>query len=138
MRHVVALGCFALAVAGCGREALEASNRGELRLSIGDEAPVERLDWDFGEVPLRESRVVEVQATNVGPDALTLTRLTLEGADTGAFFALGATGVVAPGAAVTAKVTFAPVHAGAQSARLVFEHDAQTAAPVAALMGQGL
>ncbi len=122
---------------GCGRQDVRPTNRGELALSVDGGAPLALVAHDFGAVARGQQRSVDVVATNVGRDALTVTRLALEGADAGSFFVRGALGTLQPGASSLATVTFAPAQAGAQAARLAFEHDAASARPVATLSGTG-
>lgn len=138
-RPFVVLACAALAAGAlaCGRPGVQPTNRGDLYLSVDGGTPTPELAFDFGGVTLGQTRTVDVVATNVGLDALNLTRLTLEGSDTGAFFVKGALGKVEPGATTTATVTFAPAKLGPQSTRLIFEHDADAARPVATLSGSG-
>lgn len=138
-RSLAWLSCAALAAGAlaCGRPSVQPTNRGDLYLSVDGGTPTPELSFDFGDVTLGQTRTVDVVATNVGLDALNLTRLTLEGSDTGAFFVKGALGRVEPGATTTATVTFAPAKVGAQSTRLIFEHDADAARPVATLSGSG-
>lgn len=126
-----------LAGAACGRQDVKPTNRGDLHLSLDGGAPLPEISYDYGDVMLGQTRTVVVTATNVGLDGLNLTRLTLEGSDTGAFFVKGELGRVEPGATATATVTFSPVRVGAQSTRLIFEHDADAARPVATLSGTG-
>jgi hypothetical protein len=68
---------------------------------------------------------------------LNVTRLTLEGSDTGAFFVRGELGQVLPNGTTRATVTFAPARVGSQSTRLIFEHDADAPRPAATLSGAG-
>lgn len=130
---------FALALAGaaCSPQDVKPTNRGDLQLSVDGGAPLGEVAFDFGAVPLGQTRTLEVVATNVGRDALNLTRLTLEGSDTGAFFVKGDLGQVLPNATTRATVTFAPARVGSQSTRLIFEHDADAPRPVANLSGTG-
>ncbi|MEW5742446.1 MAG: choice-of-anchor D domain-containing protein [Myxococcota bacterium] len=121
----------------CGRPGVQPTNRGDLQLSLDGGTPTQEVTHDFGLVPLGQTRVVVVTATNVGKDTLTLTRLTLEGSDTGSFFVRGELGDVPPSASTSATVTFAPARAGAQSTRLIFEHDADAPRPAANLSGSG-
>jgi len=136
VRGALCLLSAALVVA-CGRPSVQATNRGELQLSIDGGALAQEVAYDFGLVTLGQTRTVVVTATNVGLDTLTLTRLTLEGSDTGAFFVKGELGDVVPEASTTATVTFAPARAGSQSTRLIFEHDADSPRPAANLSGSG-
>lgn len=128
---------LAVGASGCGRLDVKPTNRGDLYLSVDGGTPTPELTFDFGDVTLGQTRSVDVVATNVGLDALNLTRLTLEGSDTGAFFVKGDLGKVEPGATTTATVTFAPAGVGAQSTRLIFEHDADAPRPLATLNGTG-
>jgi hypothetical protein len=126
-----------VALAGCGRNDVTATRQGDLVLSVDGGAPAHEVSFDFGGLALGASTTVEVVATNVGKDALNLTRLTLEGSDTGAFFVRGTLGLVQPNATTSATVTFAPARVGSQSTRLIFEHDADAPRPAATLSGAG-
>lgn len=140
MRRALVLSSCAVLAAGalaCGRPGVKPTNRGDLHLSVDGGTPMPELAFDFGSVTVGQTRTVDVVATNVGLDALHLTRLTLEGSSSGAFFVKGALGRVEPGATTSATVTFAPTTVGAHSTRLVFEHDADAARPVAVLTGTG-
>jgi hypothetical protein len=116
---------------------VQRTNRGELQLSLDGGPPALEVTHDFGPVPLGQARSLVVTATNVGKDTLTLTRLTLEGSDTGSFFVRGELGDVSPNATTTATVTFAPARVGSQATRLVFEHDADAPRPAANVSGTG-
>ncbi|MCC6332750.1 MAG: choice-of-anchor D domain-containing protein [Myxococcales bacterium] len=136
MKQALLLAGLTLGVS-CGRPSVQPTNRGDLQLSLDGGTPTQEVTYDFGAVPLGQTRSLVVTATNVGKDTLTLTRLTLEGSDTGAFFVRGELGDVLPNASTTATVTFGPVRSGSQATRLIFEHDADAPRPAANLSGSG-
>jgi hypothetical protein len=127
-----------LALTACQPRAVEATRNGALRIVIAGRASP-GLDgvWDFGTVPLGETARVSVEASNVGTDALDLLSVSLVAADTGAFFVRATPGHLEPGATSASTVTFAPVRAVAQSARLIFQHDADSPTPAVQLQGSG-
>lgn len=122
----------------CQPPSIVPTRKGELKLSTSATAePLTEASHDFGLVRIGTSMTLEVTAKNVGRDTLTISQVTLEAADTGAFFVRGGTGRVEPNATTTCTVTFAPVRAGAQTARLVFEHDADAPLPALSMTGAG-
>jgi hypothetical protein len=128
-----------LALAGCQPHTTEATRLGELRLRVlpSTDAPLLEQSYDFKTVKVGQTAVITVEATNVGRDPLELLAVNLLAADTGAFFVRAAAAHLEPGATSTCEVTFAPVRDGAQTARLVFDHDSNAPKPVLSLTGSG-
>ena len=79
-----------------------------------------------------------VTVSNPGTAPLTVSGLTVTGANASEFAATGCTAVVAPGGSCTVSVTFAPGATGARTASLQVVSDAATAAPAVALTGTGV
>lgn len=128
-----------LVLAGCEPQVVKGTHRGELHLSIeGDsQAPALDLAFDVGAVQVGTQRPLVVRATNVGIDALSVLGVSLGAQGNGSWFVRDATGTLAPGASLTATVTFAPVDPGTQSTQVTFSHDADAALPSAKLTGTG-
>jgi hypothetical protein len=138
-RAAVVMGLLSLALVGCNAKPTGSTRLGVLNVAVmeGTAAPALESSWNFGTVTLGHSSVITVDASNVGQDPLTLLGVTLQAADTGAFYVRAATVELVPGAHTTCTVTFSPVKEGEQTARLVFDHDADTAIPALTLTGKG-
>ncbi len=118
--------------------ATQPTRRGELQVQLtGMPAPLTDAAHDFGPVSVGASKQVAIEAVNTGRDALKVTAATLETADTGAFYVLGGAGRLEPQQKVVLTLTFAPVRVGAQTARLVLQHDADAPTASVALTGTG-
>lgn len=138
-RVVLSLALLVLG-AGCEPQVVKGTNRGELHVSIEGQAqpPALELSFDVGSVQVGTQRQLVVRATNVGIDALRVLGVSLGAQGNGSWFVRDATGTLAPGASLTATVTFAPVGPGAQSTQVTFSHDADAALPSAQLTGSGI
>lgn len=124
--------------AACGPPHTQSVNRGELKALVpGASEALNAASYGFGPLALGKSAAVEITLTNTGPDALDVTEVQLVTADSGAFFVRGAPGHLAPTASAAVTVTFAPVRAGVQSARLSVQHTASTPAASVDLDGAG-
>lgn len=133
----VAIAALLLAAA-CGPPHTQAVNRGELKALVpGASEALNAAAYSFGALALGKSAAVDITLTNAGLDALDVTQVQLVTADSGAFFVRGAPGHLAPQASAAVTVTFAPVRAGVQSARLSVQHTANTPAASVALDGTG-
>jgi hypothetical protein len=130
---------LAVALVGCEPQVVKGTNRGELHVSIeGDsQAPALDLSYDVGAVQVGSQRQLTVRATNVGVDPLRVLGVSLGAQGNGSWFVRDATGTLAPGASLTATVTFAPVGPGAQATQVTVAHDADAALPSAHLTGTG-
>lgn len=136
----LALAWGGLLLAGCqARTDVTGTARGELRLSVeGDaQAPALELGYDVGAVPVGHRKELVVRGTNTGEDPLQVLGVSLGAVGNGSWFVKDAARTLAPGASVTATVTFAPVSAGAQATTLTFSHDADAQLPVLRLSGTG-
>jgi hypothetical protein len=116
------------------------TRRGEVTLVVvGSGAmPAFEVAYDFGDVARGSSKTVDLEATNTGKDPLVLSAPHFEGTPSGSWFVRGPSGTMQPGKTFTLTVTFSPVNAGADEARLVFEHDADAQSALAVLSGIGL
>jgi hypothetical protein len=128
-----------LVLCACQPQVVRGTNRGVLHVSVEGDAQQPALDliYDVGTVVRGSSKEVVVRATNVGVDAMTVTGVSLGSAGNGSWFVRDVTKQLAPGASVTATVTFAPVGAGAQTTQVTFSHDADAAFPSVRLNGTG-
>jgi hypothetical protein len=132
--------CLALAAtSACQPQPVHGTHRGVLHVSVeGDsQEPALDLTYDLGPLPVGSRKEVIVRATNVGVDSLTVLGVSLGSSGNGSWFVHDVSGALAPGASVTATVTFAPVGVGAQATRLTFAHDADAALPSLQLSGTG-
>lgn len=129
-----------LALSACQPQVVKGTNRGVLHVSVeGDaQAPALDLAYDVGEVRVGQQQPLVVRATNVGIDTLHVLGVSLGASGNGSWFVRDATGELAPGASLTATVTFAPVGVGAQATQVTFSHDADAALPSARLSGTGI
>ncbi|MFZ5442984.1 MAG: hypothetical protein ACOZQL_23460 [Myxococcota bacterium] len=132
---------LAAILAGCQQpQNVRSTNRGVLHVSIeGDAQPAAiELSYDVGQVRVGQQQPLTVRATNVGLDALEVLGVSLGSTGNGSWFVRDAHGSLAPGASLTATVTFAPVGPGAQATQVTFSHDADAALPSARLSGTGI
>jgi hypothetical protein len=115
------------------------TNRGVLHVSIeGDsQAPALDVTYDVGTVTVGLRKEAVVRATNVGVDPMNVLGVSLGSAGNGSWFVRDVTRLLAPGASVTATVTFAPAGVGAQTTQVTFSHDADAALPSVRLTGTG-
>jgi hypothetical protein len=134
---VVALGLSVLTA--CQAPIVKGTKRGVLHISVeGDtQEPALDLSYDVGTVTVGTRKELVVRATNVGIDAMNVLGVSLGSSGNGSWFVRDATKLLAPGASVTATVTFAPVGAGAQSTQVTFSHDADAPLPSLRLSGTG-
>jgi len=134
-----ALGLALVVSCACQPQPVRGTHRGILHVSVdGDsQAPALDLSYDVGPVVVGLRKEVVVRATNVGVDPMTVLGVSLGSSGNGSWFVHDASGVLAPGASLTATVTFAPVGVGAQATRVTFSHDADAALPSAQLSGTG-
>ena len=134
-----ALGLALAASCACQPQPVRGTHRGVLHLSVdGDsQAPALDLAYDVGQLTVGLRKEVVVRATNVGVDPMTVLGVSLGSSGNGSWFVRDASGALAPGASLTATVTFAPVGVGAQATRLTFAHDADAALPSLQLSGTG-
>ena len=92
----------------------------------------------FGEVQVGQSRALTFTVSNTGAAALTVSGITVSGADAAQFTVSPATFTVNAGAAAqTVSVTFAPSSAGSKSATLSVAHNASGSPSPVALTGSG-
>lgn len=132
---VLALG----ALCACQPQPVRGTHRGVLHLSVdGDaQAPALDLTYDVGAVAIGLRKELVVRATNVGVDPMTVLGVSLGSSGNGSWFVRDVSGILAPGASMTATVTFAPVGTGAQQTQATFSHDADAALPSLRLTGTG-
>ena len=129
----------ALASLGCQPQPVRNTHRGVLHLSVEGDAqePALALNFDVGAVMVGLSKELIVRATNVGLDPMIVLGVSLGSAGNGSWFVRDVSRPLAPGAAVTATVTFAPVGVGAQQTQVTFSHDADAALPSLRVSGAG-
>ena len=126
-----------LLLVACEPPQTKLTNLGSVGVSVDGGTPSAEASFDFGVLKLGTSALATVTVTNTGQDPLTVTNVSLLAADTGAFFVRGSGGKLSAGATLMLEVTFGPVRAGAQTARLAVEHDAAAPAAILALHGSG-
>ena len=138
-RATLLLLALAASLTACQPQLVKGTHRGVLHLSVeGDSQPAALdLNYDVGAVMVGLRREVVVRATNVGVDPMNVLGVSLGSSGNGSWFVRDVTKQLAPGASVTATVTFAPVGAGAQSTQVTFSHDADAALPSLQLSGSG-
>jgi hypothetical protein len=127
------------AVSACQSQPVKGTNRGELHVSVEGDAQPAALDitYDVGTVTVGQRKEIVVRASNVGVDPMTVLGVSLGSAGNGSWFVRDVSRMLAPGASVTATVTFAPASVGAQTTQVTFSHDADAAFPSVRLDGTG-
>ena len=129
----------AIALWGCQPQPVRNTHRGVLHVSVEGDSQEPALDLTFnaGSVMVGLRKEVIVRATNVGIDPMTVLGVSLGSRGNGSWFVRDVAKALAPGASVTATVTFAPVGVGAQETQVTFSHDADAALPSLHVTGSG-
>jgi hypothetical protein len=127
-------------LSACQPQPVHGTHRGVLNVAVDGDAQPPALDltFDVGAVMVGLRREVVVRATNVGLDPMTVLGVSLGSSGNGSWFVRDVSKPLAPGASVTATVTFAPVGPGAQSTQVTFSHDADAPLPSLRLTGTGV
>ena len=95
---------------------------------LGEDEPVPDIDvdpllLDLGSVPVGGINIQPVTVTNVGGADLDVTAVTLSGSAEFAVAIGSLPGILAPGASVSAQVSYQPVDQGGDTATLTFDSD---------------
>jgi len=104
---------------------------------VGTTAELSSTSLSFGSVTVGSSALNTVTLKNVGTTAITISSITIAGADPGDFGQSGCGGSLAAGVSCTISVTFKPTKTGARSATLKIADSAAGSPQQVSLTGTG-